>query len=103
VVASQGVQCGLGWAADRPNLAGASDRRPRRGVPGAALVRLRTDLAPVGPTEVTMLRLVFSTAPAGVDVADYDGWYEQHIRHVVAVPGFLRARRFTVNSRPGRR
>jgi hypothetical protein len=50
-----------------------------------------------------MLRLVFSTAPEGVDVADYDDWYEQHIRDVVSVPGFLRARRFTVHQRPGRR
>ena len=38
-----------------------------------------------------MLRLVFSTAPEGVDVADYDDWYEEHIRDVVSVPGFLRA------------
>jgi hypothetical protein len=53
--------------------------------------------------EATMLRLVFSTAPEGVEVADYDAWYEEHIRDVVAVPGFLRARRFTVHSRPGRR
>jgi hypothetical protein len=50
-----------------------------------------------------MLKLVFSTAPEGVDVAVYDDWYEQHIRDVVSVPGFLRARRFTVHPRPGRR
>lgn len=50
-----------------------------------------------------MLRLVFSTAPDGVTEADYDAWYEEHIRDVVAVPGFLRARRFTVHARPGRR
>ncbi len=53
--------------------------------------------------EATTLRLVFSTAPEGIDVADYDAWYEEHIRDVVAVPGFLRARRFTVHPRPGRR
>jgi hypothetical protein len=50
-----------------------------------------------------MLRLVFSSAPDGLDVADYDAWYEEHIRDVVSVPGFLRARRFTVHARPGRR
>lgn len=44
------------------------------------------------------LRLVFSTPPDGVEDAEYHAWYEEHVRDVLLVPGYLAARRFRVDA-----
>ncbi|WP_432828634.1 hypothetical protein [Dactylosporangium sp. CA-092794] len=48
----------------------------------------------------SILRLVFSTPPDGVEDASYHAWYEEHVRDVLLVPGFVGARRYRVNPSP---
>jgi hypothetical protein len=38
--------------------------------------------------------LVFSKPPEGMSLAEFGEWYEQHVRDILAVEGFVAARRF---------
>jgi hypothetical protein len=42
------------------------------------------------------LYLVFSKPPDGVSAAEYDRWYDLHVRENIVSPGFVSARRFEV-------
>ena len=40
--------------------------------------------------------LVFSRPPDEVSAAEYDRWYDLHVRENIAQPGFVSARRFSL-------
>jgi hypothetical protein len=48
----------------------------------------------------TNLYLVFSKPPDGVSPGEYDRWYHAHVRENIVSPGFLSARRFSIEPVP---
>jgi hypothetical protein len=47
------------------------------------------------------LYLVFSKPPAGLNERDYNRWYGNHLFEILATPGFLAARRYTMTGHRG--
>jgi hypothetical protein len=45
----------------------------------------------------TNLYLVFSKRPETIPADEYDRWYEEHAQENIESPGFVNARRFSVN------
>ena len=43
------------------------------------------------------LYLVLSKPPEGVSAEEYDRWYHHHVRENILSPGFLNARRFSLD------
>jgi hypothetical protein len=43
------------------------------------------------------LHLVFSAPPADLPDEEYDAWYDAHVEEILAVPGFVSARRFRLD------
>ena len=42
------------------------------------------------------INIVFAQPPDGVSDEDFNGWYDQHIDEILAVPGFAAAQRFRI-------
>jgi hypothetical protein len=43
------------------------------------------------------VHLVFSRAPEGVTEDEFNAWYDEHLKEILAVPGFRSARRFSLD------
>jgi hypothetical protein len=48
------------------------------------------------------LHLVFSKAPEGISVEDYNRWYDSHLGEILDVPGFVAARRYRLQTVKGK-
>jgi hypothetical protein len=44
------------------------------------------------------VHLVFSDPPAGVPDRDFDAWYDEHVKEILSVDGWLTATRFKVDA-----
>jgi hypothetical protein len=53
-----------------------------------------TGFKSTGGTVAESVYLVFSKPPEGMSLADFGEWYEQHVRDILTVEGFVAARRF---------
>ena len=43
------------------------------------------------------VHLVFSDPPADVSAADYDTWYDEHVREILAVDGWVSVTRYRID------
>jgi hypothetical protein len=44
----------------------------------------------------TRLQIVLSRRPDDATEEEFDTWYDQHLREILAIPGFVSARRFRI-------
>jgi hypothetical protein len=64
----------------------------------ARVLRLNTeDIDDRRDTMPENLYLVLSKPPEGVPSQEYDRWYHHHVRENIVSPGFLSARRFSID------